>query len=94
MLKRGIAKKAPPSTKHCGSSQILLGEPPKITLPLKNVVYQFRTTKQKNEQISFTSNCDAMLNHFIGLLITILLGKPNHARHLAGSQHKAGLSKF
>ncbi|NUF27288.1 penicillin-binding protein 1C [Gilliamella sp. ESL0254] len=56
--KAGIPKKAPPSTKHCRSSQSYLGEPPKITSPLKNVVYQFRTTKQKNEQISFTANSD------------------------------------
>ncbi|OCG33744.1 penicillin-binding protein 1C [Gilliamella sp. Fer2-1] len=70
----GIPKKTPPSTKHCRSSQNYLGEPPKITSPLKNVVYQFRSTKQKNEQISFTATSDGNVktlywfvnNNFIG----------------------------
>ncbi|MWP46875.1 penicillin-binding protein 1C [Gilliamella sp. Pas-s27] len=72
--KAGIPKKSPPSTKHCSSSQNYFGDPHKITSPLKNVVYQFRTAKQKNEQISFTANSDGDVktlywfvnNNFIG----------------------------
>lgn len=56
--KAGIPKKIPPTTSHCFSTQSYLGEPPKITSPLKNVIYQFRPSKQKNEQISFIANSD------------------------------------
>ncbi|WP_218056595.1 penicillin-binding protein 1C [Gilliamella sp. wkB112] len=56
--KAGIPKKVPPTTSHCVTTQSYLGEPPKITSPLKNVVYQFRPSKQKNEKISFTANSD------------------------------------
>ncbi|OCG07899.1 penicillin-binding protein 1C [Gilliamella sp. wkB178] len=56
--KAGIPKKVPPTTSHCVTTQSYLGERPKITSPLKNVVYQFRPSKQKNEKISFTANSD------------------------------------
>lgn len=56
--KAGIPKKVPPTTNHCLSTQSYLGEPPKITSPLKNVIYQFSPSKQKNEQISFIANSD------------------------------------
>lgn len=57
-VKAGLPKKSPPKTSHCALTQNYLGDPPKITSPLKNVVYQFRSTKQKNEKISFTANSD------------------------------------
>ena len=56
--KAGIPKKMPPTTSHCATAQSYLGEPPKITSPLKNVIYQFRPSKQKNEKISFTATSD------------------------------------
>lgn len=56
--KAGLPKKTPPTTQHCQTVQSLNGEPPKITSPLKNVVYQFRQSKQKSERISFTANSD------------------------------------
>ncbi|WP_392564066.1 penicillin-binding protein 1C [Orbus wheelerorum] len=72
--KAGMQKKSPPDSSHCLSPHNYLGQAPKITSPLKNVVYQFRVNNQKNERISLNANVDGEVkklywfidNQFIG----------------------------
>ncbi|NUE96937.1 penicillin-binding protein 1C [Gilliamella sp. ESL0232] len=92
--KAGIAKKSPPSTKHCHSSQNFLGEPPKITSPLKNVVYQFRTTKQKNEQISFTANCDGDVKSLYWFVNNSFIGQTEPRKALNWIPTQSGTFKI
>ncbi|OCG39909.1 penicillin-binding protein 1C [Gilliamella sp. Bif1-4] len=92
--KAGIAKKAPPSTKHCHSSQNFLGEPPKITSPLKNVVYQFRTTKQKNEQISFTANSDGDVKSLYWFVDNNFIGQTEPRKALSWIPTQSGTFKI
>ena len=70
----GIPKKTPPNNAHCNTSTSYLGEPPKITSPLKNVIYNFRMSHLKNEKITLNATADGdakqlywfIGNHFIG----------------------------
>ncbi|XKM14557.1 penicillin-binding protein 1C [Orbaceae bacterium ac157xtp] len=71
--KAGITIKTPPNTSHCNNS-LYIGNRPKITSPLKKVVYQFRINNLNNERIALNANVDGDVqktywfidNHFIG----------------------------
>lgn len=70
----GIPKKTPPDSTHCLNSQTYLGKAPRITSPLKNVVYQYRLNNQNNEKMSLIADTDGEVkqlywfidNYFIG----------------------------
>lgn len=92
--KAGIPKKSPPSTKHCSSSQNYLGDPPKITSPLKNVVYQFRAAKQKNEQISFTANSDGDVKSLYWFVDNNFIGQTEPRKALSWIPTQSGTFKI
>lgn len=76
--KAGMPKKQPPDTTHCDNSQSFLGDPPRITSPLKNVVYKLRIDNQNNEKIILNATADGEVkelywfidNHFLSSTTT------------------------
>lgn len=72
--KAGIPKKSPPNTTHCATSQTYLGDPPRITSPLKKVVYQFRVNNQKNEKISLNANADGAVKQLYWFIDNQFMG--------------------
>lgn len=67
--KAGMPKKQPPKSTHCNNAQTYLGDPPRITSPLKNAVYKLRVNNQKNEKISLKATADGEVKElywFIG----------------------------
>ncbi|WP_121144776.1 penicillin-binding protein 1C [Orbus hercynius] len=79
--KAGMPKKLPPDSSHCLAPQTYLGQPPKISSPLKNVVYQLRVTNQKNERIRLAATADGEVKQLYWFIDNQFMGNstPNQA---------------
>lgn len=92
--KAGIPKKTPPDSSHCLLSQTFYGQPPKITSPLKNVVYQFRINNQKNERITFTANVDGDVKQLYWFVDNQFIGSNSANESMYWIPVKSGLFKL
>lgn len=92
--KAGIAKKSPPTSSHCASPQTYLGQPPKITSPLKNVVYQFRLNNQKNERISLNANVDGDVKQLYWFIDNQFIGHSPQNESIDWVPTRSGLFKI
>ncbi|QIQ21512.1 penicillin-binding protein 1C [Zophobihabitans entericus] len=88
----GIPKRPPPDISYCKSSAYL-GERPRITSPLKNVVYQFRQDNHKNEQIFFTANADGDAKRLYWFINNSYLGQTEINNSLEWTPTESGVYK-
>lgn len=92
--KAGIPKKSPPNTSHCASVQTSLGQPPRISSPLKNVVYQFRLNNQKNERITLSANVDGDVKQLYWFIDNQFIGNSPQDQPIYWAPVKSGLFKL
>lgn len=92
--KAGMLKKTPPDTSNCLAAQNGFGQPPKITSPLKNAVYQFRINNKKNESISFTANVDGEVRQLYWFIDNQFIGNIPQNQTLDWISTKSGLFKL
>lgn len=91
--KAGMPKKLPPDTSHCLSHQTFNGQPPKITSPLKSVVYQFRLNNQKNERITLNATVDGDVKQLYWFIDNQFIGSSPQNQLLYWTPTKSGLFK-
>lgn len=92
--KAGIPKKSPPDTSHCLSPQTIYGQAPRITSPLKNVVYQFRVNNQKNERITLSANVDGDVKQLYWFIDNQFIGRSPHNQAIYWIPVKSGQFKL
>lgn len=58
-IQAGIPRRTPPRNETCANSGVAVGEPPRITSPLRGSIYAMRLKQQGESRIAFAANGDA-----------------------------------
>ena len=92
--KAGIPKKTPPNSAHCETTQNYMGSPPRITSPLKNVVYKLRLSNKENEKIVLNAIADGEVKKLYWFVDKNFLGSSSVENTLDWVPNKSGIYKI
>ncbi|WP_276832198.1 penicillin-binding protein 1C, partial [Frischella perrara] len=92
--KAGIPKKTPPNSAHCETTQNYMGSPPRITSPLKNVVYKLRLSNKENEKIVLNAIADGEVKKLYWFVDKNFLGSSSVENTLDWVPSKSGIYKI
>ena len=92
--KAGIPKKTPPNSAHCETTQNYVGSPPRITSPLKNVVYKVRLSNKENEKITLDAIADGEVKKLYWFVDKNFLGSSSVENTLNWVPNKSGIYKI
>ena len=92
--KAGIPKKTPPNSAHCETTQNYIGSPPRITSPLKNVVYKLRLSNKENEKIVLNAIADGEVKKLYWFVDKNFIGSSSVENTLDWVPSKSGIYKI
>ncbi|WP_090452542.1 penicillin-binding protein 1C [Dyella sp. OK004] len=89
-IQAGIPRRTPPRNETCANSGMAVGDPPRITSPLRGSIYAIRLKQQSENRIAFTANGDAATRTLYWFVNDAFVGRSAPSESLFWQPQTAG----